>query len=338
MKRFVSIFLLITLLATLPLFAACKKQELSENTKTDPTELDKNLEINVWTLNGTTGFGMAPLMQNTKDGKAALNYKFTVDTNAVNVRDALINGTADIGAVPTNVASALYNATKGEVVLLAINTRGVLYLVANTAKVAAPTSLADLSGKTVYVPAQNPTFITKALIDKAGIAGVTLNNTDYAEPAALQQAVAAGLVDYAILPEPLLTVANASKAEGVALTTALNITTEWDKYFEAGSLVQGCVVARKEFVEKHPNEVARFLEEYKASVNFVIENPAEAAPMIVTAGIFAKAPVAEKAIPKCNLTFMSGAEMKAAMQAFLATMPAASIGGALPADDFYFGA
>lgn len=325
MKRILSILLLITLLATLPLFAACKK-------------VDKDLEINVWTLNGTTGFGMAPLMQSAKDGEAALNYNFTVDTNATNVRDALINGNADIGAVPTNVASALYNATEGEVVILAINTRGVLYLVANTAKVAAPTSLADLSGKTVYVPAQNPTFITKALIDKAGVSGVTLNNTDYAEPAALQQAVAAGLVEYAILPEPLLTVANASKAEGVTLATALNITAEWDKHFPEGSLVQGCVVARRAFVEEHPNEVAKFLEEYEASINFVVENPAQAAEMIVSAGIFAKAPVAEKAIPKCNLTFVSGAEMKAAMQTFLAAMPAASIGGALPADDFYFGA
>ena len=324
MKRILSILLLITLLATLPLFAACKK-------------VDKDLEINVWTLIGTTGFGMAPLMQSAKDCEAALNYRFTVDTNATNVRDALINGSADIGAVPTNVASALYNATNGNVIILAINTRGVLYLVANTAKVTAPTSLADLSGKTVYVPAQNPTFITKALLAKAEIANVTLNNTDYAEPAALQQAVAAGLVDYAILPEPLLTVANASRAEGVTLTTALDITAEWDKHFTAGSLVQGCVVARKDFVEKHPKEIAKFLEEYEASVNFVTENPKEASEMIVAAGIFAKAPVAEKAIPKCNLTFMSGAEMKAAMQTFLAAMPAASIGGALPADDFYFG-
>lgn len=338
MKRILSLLLLLSLLITLPILSACKKSDGSpdDNAPTS-TELDTNLKINVWTLNGTTGFGMAPLMQNKTDGKAALNYQFTVDTNAANVRDALINGTADIGAVPTNVASVLYNKTQGDVVILAINTRGVLYLVANTAKVAAPTSLADLSGKTVYVPAQNPTFITKALIDKAGVSNVTLNSTDYAEPAALQQAVAQGLVDYAILPEPLLTIANASRAEGVTLTTALDITAEWDKHFTAGSLVQGCVVARREFVEKHPNEVAKFLEEYKASVEFVIASPAEASQMIVSAGIFAKAPVAEKAIPKCNLTFLTGAQMKSAMQTFLAAMPVASIGGALPADDFYFG-
>jgi ABC-type nitrate/sulfonate/bicarbonate transport system substrate-binding protein len=79
------------------------------------------------------------------------------------VRDALINGSADIGAVPTNLAAALYNATKGEILLLALNTKGVLYLVTN-ANVEAPASLADLAGKMVYCPTQNPAFITKALL------------------------------------------------------------------------------------------------------------------------------------------------------------------------------
>ncbi len=326
MKRIISLVLLFTLVLTLPLFAACNK------------DYDAELDVRVWTLNGTTGFGMAPLIQNDKDGNAALNYTFTVETDATNVRDAIINGTADIGAVPTNVASALYNATDGNVVLLAINTRGVLYLVANTAKVTAPTSLADLAGKTVYCPAQNPTFITKALLDKAAVADVTLNSTTYAKPADLQAAVAQGLVDYAVLPEPMVTIAKASATEGVTVTSALDITVEWDKHFTEGSLVQGCVVARKEFVEQHPNEVAKFLEEYEASLNYVTENPAEAAGMIVSAEIFAKEAVAKNAIPKCNLTFMTGADMKTAMAEFLAAMPKTSIGGALPADDFYYGA
>ena len=325
MKKLTALLLVCAMLIALPLLAGCNKP-------------DTELEIKVWTLNGTTGFGMAQLMDASKNGTAALNYTFTVETAATNVRDALINDTADIGAVPTNVASALYNATNGEIVLLAINTRGVLYLVANTAKVAAPTTLAELSGKTVYCPAQNPTFITKALLAKAAVADVNLDSTTYAEPAALQAAVAAGNVDYAILPEPMVTIAKSSAAEGVTLTSALDITAEWDKHFTAGSLVQGCVVARKAFVDEHPAEVEAFLEEYKASLDYVVANPKEASEMIVSAGIFAKAPVAEKAIPKCNLAFITGAEMKTAMSTFLAAMPAASIGNALPADNFYYGA
>ena len=68
----------------------------------------------------------------------------------------------------------------------------------------------------------------------------------------------------------------------------------------------------------------------------MIENPTEASEKIAASGVFAQATVAEKAIPKCNLCFITGADMKAAMSAFLSALPVASIGGALPADDFYY--
>ncbi len=330
MKRI--LLLTLALLMLLPLASACQKY-------------DDELAVNVWVLNGTTGFGMAPLVEDAKAGNAALNYSFTVETNAANVQTALINGDADIAALPTNAASALYNKGKllsnenAGFVLLAVNTRGVLYLVANTAKVASPASLADLAGKTVYCPAQNPAFVTKALLDKAEISGVTLDSTTYAEPAALRDAVAAGLVDYAVLPEPMVTIA-VSKAKqanaGVTLNAALDLTKEWESAFGSDSLVQGCVVARKAFVDEHPEEVKKFLEEYEASITYVMENPAKASQKIAASGVFAQAAVAEKAIPKCNLCFITGEEMKTAMSAFLATLPLNSIGGALPADDFYY--
>lgn len=325
MKKLVAFLLALTLVIALPLLAGCKKY-------------DEDLEIRVWTLNGTTGFGMGPLIEDDKAGTAALNYTFTVETAAPNVRDALINGTADIGALPTNVASALYNSTNGEVLLLTLNTRGVLYLVTNTGKATAPTSLADLAGKTVYVPTQNPTFITKALFEKAGVS-VTLDSTTYAEPAALQAAVAQGQVEYAVLPEPMVTIAKTKAAQAsVTLSeTPLDLTAEWDKSFTAGSLVQGCVVVRKAFATEHPNEVAKFLEEYEASINYVINNPKEASEKIVASGVFAgAAAVAEKAIPKCNFCFVKGADMKPLMNEFLAAMPTAAIGGKVPDDGFYY--
>lgn len=327
MKKIVSVLLVLAMLVALPLLTACGG-------------IDEDLPIRVWTLNGTTGFGMAQLMDADTKGDAALNYEFKVEANAANVQSALINGDVDIAALPTNAASVLYNKSQGKIVLLALNTRGVLYLVSNTGKVSAPASLADLSGKTVYVPAQNPYFITKALIDKAAVADVNLDSTTYAEPAALRDALASGIVDYAVLPEPMVTIAKSKATQsGVTLSeNPLDLTAEWNKHFTEGSLVQGCIVARKAFVEEHPNEVAKFLEEYESSINYVTSNPKEAAQMIAAAEIFAQAPVAEKAIPKCNFCYLDGAEMKTAMEAFLNAMPINSIGGALPAEDFYYGA
>lgn len=328
----------LALLLVVSLFACAKKEPVDatgENTSADTTSDAAPTSVRVATLNGTTGFGMAPLIAKNTAGEAELPYTFSVETDASVVRDGLINGTFDIGAVPTNVAAALYNRTEGGVRILAINTRGVLYLVnkGNT-----PVTLSDLAGQTIYCPAQNPAFITAALLRQADIAGVTLDSTTYAAPADLRDAAASGLVDYAVLPEPMVTIAkNRATAAGVTLTVSIDLTAEWDQYYPAGSLVQGCVVARTDFINAYPAAVTKFLKEYSASIAAVIADPETAAQQIVAAGIFAQAPVAKAAIPRCNLCYVTGAEMKNAMNAFLAAMPAASIGGALPGNDFYYG-
>ena len=295
-------------------------------------ELDQELPVRVMTLNGTTGFGMAQLISRAAAGEAALNYEISVETDASNITAALISGSVDIAALPTNAASVVYNKTGGAVQVLALNTLGVLYLLSDGTETV--TSLADLEGKTVYAPAQNPSFIFSALCAAAGV-NVTVDNT-YAQPADLRTAVAAGEVALAVLPEPMVTIACSANDQ---LSVALDLTAEWDAVFGAGTLVQGCVVVRREFAEAHGAEVAKFLEEYEASIALLSSDTAAAAQLIVDAGIFTAAPVAQKAIPKCNLCFIAGADMQGALDKFLKTMHGAapaSVGGAVPADDFYY--
>ena len=293
---------------------------------------DSDLPIRIMTLNGTTGFGMAQLISRTAKGEAALNYQISVETDASNITAALISGTVDIAALPTNAASVVYNKTQGAVQVLALNTLGVLYLVSDGSE--AVTSLADLEGKTVYAPAQNPSFIFSALCKAAGV-NVTVDNT-YAQPADLRTAVAAGEVALAVLPEPMVTIACSANDK---LTVALDLTEEWETLYGADTLVQGCVVVRKAFAEGHGTEIAKFLEEYESSIALLSSDAAAAAQLIVDAGIFTAAPVAQKAIPKCNLCFIAGGDMQPALGKFLQTMFAvapASVGGAVPADDFYY--
>ena len=295
-------------------------------------EVDSELPVRIMTLNGTTGFGMAQLISKAAKGEAALNYQISVETDASNVTAALISGNVDIAALPTNAASVVYNKTGGAVQVLALNTLGVLYVVSDGSE--SVSALADLEGKTVYAPAQNPTFIFKALCDEAGV-NVTVDNT-YAQPADLRTAVAAGEVALAVLPEPMVTIACSANDK---LTVALDLTEEWDGVFGEGTLVQGCVVVRKEFAEAHGAEIAKFLEEYEASVALLNDDAAAAAALIVEGGIFNAAPVAQKAIPKCNLCFIAGGDMEGALGKFLQTMHGAapaSVGGAVPASDFYY--
>ena len=287
---------------------------------------DVAVNTRVYTLNGTTGFGMAGMIADAKPG-----YSFTVETDPSVVTAALISGDCDIAALPTNAASALYNKTGGKVQVLALNTRGVLYLVSDGKEKIE--SIADLNGKTVYAPAQNPSFIFAALCSKYGI---ELNiDTSYAQPAELNTAVAAGQVSLAVLPEPMVTVARSQNKD---LVVALDLTAEWDKVFEPGSLVQGCVVVRREFAEQYPEAVKQFLADYEASVKLLSEDVQAAAEKIEASGIFAKAAVAAKAIPNCNICFVTGEDMQRELGAFLEIMfekAPQSIGGAVPGDDFY---
>ena len=309
---------------------ALQTEAVPETTAAPETEAPK-VSANVMVLNGTTGFGMANLMDAAANGEAALDYTFSVETDASNIVAALANGSVDIAALPTNAASTIYNKTKGGVQVLALNTLGVLYLVTDGS--VEVTTIADLAGQTVYAPAQNPTFIAQYLFQANGV-DVTVDNT-YAQPADLNTAVAAGEVSIAVLPEPMVTVA---KSKNPDLVVALDLTEEWDKVAPAGSLVQGCVVARTAFVQENPAAVAAFLEEYGASIEGLTTDIEGTAAKIEALGIFTKAAVAAKAIPNCNVCFITGEQMRAALNEFLTIMHGVapqSVGGAVPADDFY---
>ena len=52
------------------------------------------------------------------------------------------------------------------------------------------------------------------------------------------------------------------------------------------------------------------------------------------------APVAVKAVPNCNIVFITGEEMKQKLSGYLKVLSEQNpkaIGGMLPADDFYYG-
>jgi len=325
LTKLISIVLIALLLCAA--FAACTRE---------PAPADASVP-NIMVLNGTTGFGMAKLISDNNALTDAKPYSVSVETDASNITASLISGACDIAALPTNAAANVAQKTNGGVKVIAVNTLGVLYVMSNT-ETQTISSFADLKGKTVYCPAQNPTFLFKAICEANGLEvgkDIIIDNT-YAQPADLRTALVSGVVDLAVLPEPMVTIAKAGNA---SLTASLDLTAEWEKHFPADSLMQGCVVVRTEYLEAHPTVVTKFLQDYKASIEYVNQNPTEAGEMIVAAGIFAQAPVAAKAIPNSNICYIDGAEMKAGLQKFyevlLATAPA-SIGNALPAEDFYY--
>ena len=65
------------------------------------------------------------------------------------------------------------------------------------------------------------------------------------------------------------------------------------------------------------------------------------AVLVVEQGIIAKEPLAKKAIPNCNITCITGKEMKDTLAGYLKVLfeqDPKSVGGNIPGDEFYYGA
>lgn len=317
MKRIVAMITAAVMLFSLAAFAACSKKQ-------DDTE------IRIAALKGPTGMGMVKLA----DKQNYPNYTVSIEASPDALNPRIISGEVDVAAVPVNLASVLYNKLDGDISVLAVSTLGVLYVVEAGSEV---NSVADLAGKTVYATGQGatPEYILNYLLDKNGVAGsVEVNYVG--EHAALATMLADGSAEIGMLPEPNVT---STLAGNDNLRIALNLTEEWNKVCST-ELVQGVVIARKSFVNEHPEAIEQFLREYERSSAFVNENIDEAAKLIVDAGILGNVEIAKKAIPNCNISFSKGEAMHKAVEGMLTVLFEAnpkSIGGKLPDKDFYYG-
>ncbi len=317
MKRIVTMITAAVMLFSLAAFAACSKKQ-------DDTE------IRIAALKGPTGMGMVKLA----DKQNYPNYTVSIEASPDALNPRIISGEVDVAAVPVNLASVLYNKLDGDISVLAVSTLGVLYVVEAGSEV---NSVADLAGKTVYATGQGatPEYILNYLLDKNGVAGsVEVNYVG--EHAALATMLADGSAEIGMLPEPNVT---STLAGNDNMRIALNLTEEWNKVCST-ELVQGVVIARKSFVNEHPEAIEQFLREYEKSSAFVNENIDEAAKLIVDVGILGNVEIAKKAIPNCNISFSKGEAMHKAVEGMLAVLFEAnpkSIGGKLPDKDFYYG-
>ena len=286
-------------------------------------------------MKGPTAMGMVKMMQDD----AGTTYDFNVIVAIDEINAKLVKGELDIAAVPANVASVLYNKTQGKLQVLAINTLGVLYIVENGESIQ---SIEDLRGKTIYSAGKGatPEYALNYVLSQNGIdpeKDVTIEFKS--EQAECLSALLANEGSVAMMPQPFVTTAQ-TKAEGIRV--ALDMTEEWAKLQEGAenpsAMLTGVVVARKEFVEKNPEVVNAFLDSYKASVDFTNENVAEAAAIIASYDIIPEG-VAKKAVPHCSIVCIEGAEMQTKLNGYLNVLfeqnPAA-VGGAVPADDFYY--
>lgn len=296
------------------------------------TAYEDGFVTKVASLSGPTSMGLSLLMTEGNE-----HYDFQVYTAANEIVPLLAKGEVDVALIPANLAANVSNQTNGAVQVMNINTLGVLEVIAPASLTVS--GIEDLKGKTVYLAATGkgatPEAAARTLLQAAGIKDVNLDFSN-PEPANVVAALAADPEAIAILPQPFATVA---AQQNESLEIKCSLSDEWARLMaDGGQLITGVTVARVDYLTNHPDAAARFAQDQAASVEAVNADPAAAGAAIEELGIV-KAPIAQKAIPRCNLVCITGDELRQSLEAYLQTLydfDPAIIGGALPsADSFY---
>ncbi len=327
MKKIISILLTLLLLFGL---TACAD---AQNESSTP-ENTAPVKCTVYGISGPTGIGLVNLMENSANGETKLDYDIKLAADNQEIIAKVSNKEADIAAVATNVASTLYNKTNGDITVLAVNTEGVLAVVAKGDTIK---SLKDLKGKTVYTTGQgaNPEYIITHCLKENGLTvGTDVNLQFVAQP---QELVAKATMENQIViaPQPVATMIT---VKDTAAKIVIDMNDEWKKVSDT-DLVMGCVIANNDFIKANPEAVKTFLKEYKASIEKVNSDIDNAAALCEKYGIVSPAPAAKKAIPYCHIVFQSGKTLKTNLSAYLEFLFSSnpqSIGGKLPNDAFYY--
>ncbi len=242
---------------------------------------------------------------------------------------AMIQGKEhDMFAFPLTVIAKLYN--KGlPVVLTNVNTWGVTYFLTTDPDY---NEWSDLKGKSVYIPLKSspPDALTQYFIGKAGLVPGKDVELVYMSVPEVSQMLVSGKAKYATQIEPQVT---AAMIQNKDVRIATSFENEWQKETGDNTMVPNAGFGgRKDFINKNSTLIKKFETEYEKALNWVLENPEEAAKL-AEEKLGLKAKIVQTAIPRMGLYYKNAYGAKAELDEFytlLNNFDKTMIGGKLP--------
>jgi NitT/TauT family transport system substrate-binding protein len=299
-----------------------------------PEPVAQTLTIQVAGLKGPTSIGMLPLFQNRPDFAAGVQAEYQVVPEPQIMLSRIMSGEVDIAAVPINLAAVLHN--KGVPYRFgAVSGDGLLYIVTSRSDIS---SMKDLKGKTIYCIAQGstPEFILRYTLVQNGIDPEADVNIDFTyDHVSITPQLVAGNVDLAVLPEPFVSIV---AAKNPAVQPVIDLQKVWARTSGTRTTYPiTAVLVKEELLRSNPEVVDAFFSVYADAIDWVIVHPKETGAlaeefMDMPAGIIASA------VPRLNLHFQLPAEARPRVDELyrvLYSFAPASVGGRVPADEFY---
>jgi len=270
--------------------------------------------------------------------------EFRLWKNPDELRAMMIKGDVDFMALPTNTAAILHN--KGvDLQLIDVSIWGILGMISRDKNLK---TLKDFKGKKIVVPfrADMPDIVFNQLLKHQGLDPKKDFKLIYvASPIDAMQMLIMRRADHALLAEPAISIAlRKTKSFPISviapdLYRSTDLQEEWSRVFkvnaripEAGMAVVGKMKSNKKVIE-------RFLAEYKKSLAWYKKHPKAAGILVVkTVPMLEKEGVSDS-IKHVNINSVSALKAKKELEFFFNILKEdnpKSIGGKLPADDFYY--
>ncbi len=285
----------------------------------------------VGVLKGPSSIPCVHLMEN------AAKYKneqmlFQTYSEANLLVPKLIKGEAQLGFIPANIASKIYNKTKS-VQFLAVTSCGMISLVTKDDSVK---GFSDLNGKTISVAGHGatPDMLTRYFMKLHKIDSFL----DYSVPNAnIVPLLIGNKIQYAVIPEPFTTMALSKDKK---TKKAIDYQKEFLESTGIEKYPMTILVANSKFARENRKIVKAFMDEYENALKKTISNPGETGMLAEKHNLGLNASVAEKSIPACNFVFKKADdETRKSMNKLLSIyleLDKTSVGGKLPDMGFYF--
>lgn len=304
------------------------------------TSLFAFADVRVGILNGPSCVPSAYLMENVMSVQDE-NLEFTKFSDAMSLVPKILKNEIDIGFLPVNVAAKLYNSSNKAIICGAVTGEGNISLITKDQSI---NSFEQLKGKTVYVSGEGatPDYMLKFLLSARGIGYSNTPDPDCVQlsfsipTAQLASQLIAGKIQYAVVPQPFVTIAcNTDES----ICNAIDFQKEYTAITGDENYPLTVMVINKKFAEDKTEIMNSFLSLYKEAVQFTVDYPAEIGTLCQKYDLGLKAKIVEKSVPVSNYVFIpanqSKSEIEKLLKLFIDNNPS-SIGEVLPDEAFYY--
>ena len=286
-----------------------------------------------------------PIFKMIEDGvlkEFANKVEFKMWKNPDQLRAMIINKEVDFVAVPTNVASILYNK-KQPIKLLNVSVWGILKILSRDEKVK---HLEDLKGSELVVPWRGdmPDVVLRAVMKKKGLSSKDIKLIYVSNPMDAAQQLIMRRADNILLPEPATSmVMRKTKSFPISIIAptvfrSIDLQADWGDVYQregkipqAGMAVVGNMLEKKEIVKK-------FQEEYTKAMQWYKTHKEESGKLVVKYVDMFNPEAVSDSIGFVQLDVKKAIDAKEDLNFFFNVLKEDNpkiIGGALPDDNFY---